>query len=143
MRKIFLNFLLLALTFGVHCAIARAQDVIIIANKNFAASQITSAELRNIFTGVRSRLSDGTRVIPVSLKGGPAHEVFLKNYLQQNPDEFRISWRKAVFTGKGSMIRDFATESALLGYVSTTPGAIGYVSRISDADSVKVLAVTR
>jgi len=143
MRKISLNLLLLAVSLSVHCAIARAQDVFIIANKDFADSQITSAELRSIFTGVRSRLSDGTRVIPVTLKGGPVHEVFLKNYLQQNPDEFRICWRKAVFTGKGSMIRDFSTEAALFEYVSTVPGAVGYVSRITDPNSVKILTVIR
>jgi len=143
MRKIPLNLLLLLLGLTLHPAISQAQDVFIIANKNFAASQITTAELRDIFTGVRSRLADGTRSIPVALKGGPAHEVFLKNYVQQNPDEFRVSWRKVVFTGKGSMIREFSSENALLDYVSATPGAIGYVSRITDIHSVKVLVVTR
>ena len=142
MRKISLNAFALALAITLHCPISQAQDVVIVANKNVGVSQITNAEVRDIFTGVRSRLSDGTRTIPVALKGGPAHEVFLKNYLQQNPDEFRVCWRKVVFTGKGSMIKDFASEAAMLEYVSATPGAIGYVTRIADASSVKVLAVT-
>jgi ABC-type phosphate transport system substrate-binding protein len=142
MRKISLKLFLVALTLSLHCRISQAQDVLIIANKNSAASQISAAELRDVFTGVRTRLSDGTRAIPVALKGGPAHEVFLKNYLQQNPDEFRVCWRKVVFTGKGSMIKDFSNEAAMLDYVSSTPGAIGYVTHVADVNSVKVLTVT-
>src|ERR1700683_3891742 len=93
---------------------AKAQDVIVVANKGFSASWISSTELRDIFTGVRSRLGDGTRAVPVILKGGPVHEVFLHHYIGDNPDEFRTRWRKAVFTGQGAMLKEFSSEAALL-----------------------------
>ncbi len=123
------------------CTGARAQDVMVVANKGMSASQISSSELRDIFTGVRSRLGDGTRAVPVILKGGPAHEVFLNNYIGESPDEFRTRWRKAVFTGQGAMLKEFASEAALLDYVAATPNSLGYVSRVSREDGVKVLTV--
>jgi len=125
------------------CLAARAQDVVIVANRSVVASQINEAQLREIFTGVRSRLSDGTRTVPVLLKGGPAHEVFLHNYVRDNPEEFRTRWRKAVFTGQGAMPKEFGSEGELLDYVEATQGAIGYVSRVNEKNSVKVLRVLR
>ncbi|HYM77228.1 MAG TPA: hypothetical protein VE377_14740 [Candidatus Dormibacteraeota bacterium] len=121
---------------------ARAQDVLIVANRGVAASQISEGQLREIFTGVRSRLTDGTRAVPVLLKGGPVHEVFLHRRIGDSPEEFRTRWRKAVFTGQGSMPKEFRSEAELLDYVEATPGAIGYVSRLNDKNSVKVLIVS-
>ena len=123
------------------CASARAQDVVIVANKNVTLDTISAAQLREIFTGVRSRLSDGTRVVPVLLKGGPAHEVFLRKHVGENPEEFRTRWRKAVFTGQGAMPKEFDSEGALLDYVAKYPGAIGYVSRVDAAGKIRVLNI--
>jgi hypothetical protein len=85
------------------CSILRAQDVMIVVNKNFPISRITETQLRDIFIGVRSQFDKGTRAVPVLLKGGPAHEVFLHRHIGDTPDEFRTRWRRAVFTGQGSM----------------------------------------
>lgn len=123
------------------CTVARAQDVVIVAHKDVSVSQISSAQLREIFTGVRTRFADGRRAIPVVLKGGPVHEVFLHHHLGNTPDEFRTLWRRAVFTGQGSMLKEFNSEPALLDYIALTPGAIGYVSHVSEHESVKVLTV--
>ena len=123
------------------CTAARAQDVIIVVNPSISISQISPAEVRDLFTGVRSRFSDGSRAVPVTLRGGPAHEVFLLKYVGDNPDEFSARWRKAVFTGQGSMLKECSSESTLLEYVAGTPGAIGYVSRVTAEGSVKVLTV--
>lgn len=124
------------------CVAARGQDVVIVAYKGTAVSEISSSQLREIFIGVRSRFADGTRAVPVVLKGGPTHEVFLRNHIGDNPNEFRTRWRKAVFTGQGSMLKEFNTEADLLNYVAVTPGAIGYVSRVGDNDGVKVLTIS-
>ena len=119
----------------------RAQDVMIVVNRGSSVSQITEAQLRDIFTGARSRFDDGARAIPVLLKGGPTHEVFLHRHIRETPDEFRARWRKAVFTGQGSMPKEFASEAAVLDYIAVTPGAIGYVSRVKDPEAVKALSV--
>jgi len=62
---------------------------------------------------------------------------------RENPEEFRSQWRKVVFTGQGAMPKAFDSESALIEYVADTPGAVGYVSRISQQDRVKLLAAVK
>ena len=103
----------------------------LVANKGVQISEIRDADLRAIFIGAKTRFADGSHAVPVTLKGGPAHEVFLKKHLHETPEEFQAQWRKAVFTGQGAMPRAFESESAFLEYVAVTPGAVGYVSRIS------------
>jgi ABC-type phosphate transport system substrate-binding protein len=136
------RYFLLLVLLHAWCA-ARAQDVVIVVNRDVQVSQISSAELRDIFTGAKTRFRDGSRAQPVVLKGGPAHEVFLKNHVRESPEEFLTAWRKAVFTGQGAMPKAFESESALLDYVAATPGTIGYVSRISPQDRVKSLATVK
>ena len=122
---------------------ASAQDVVLVTNKGVRISEIKAADLRAIFTGTKTRFADGSHAVPVILKGGPIHEVFLKNHIGESPDEFRAQWRKAVFTGQGAMPKTFDSESALIEYVAATPGAVGYVSRISPQDKVRYLTVVK
>jgi ABC-type phosphate transport system substrate-binding protein len=118
---------------------ARAQDVVLVANKSVQISAIRITDLRAIFLGAKTRFADGSHALPVLLKGGPVHEVFLANYLGESPQEFRTRWQKAVFTGQGAMPKTCDSEAAVIEYVAATPGAIGYVSRISPQDKVKTL----
>ena len=122
---------------------AGAQDVVLVANKGVHISEITNADLRAIFMGTRTRFADGAHAVPVILKGGPVHEVFLRNHVGESPEEFRSRWRKEIFTGHGAMPMAFDSELALIEYVAATPGAVGYVSRISPQDRVKSLAAVK
>ena len=133
------RWLVLLLGFLSCWSAASAQDVVLVANKSVQISAIRAADLRAIFTGEKTRFADGSHAVPVTLKGGAVHEVFLKNYVGESPDEFRAQWRKAVFTGQGAMPKTFDSETAVIEYVAATPGALGYVSRISPQDNVKRL----
>jgi len=122
---------------------ANAQDVVLVANRGVQVSEISNADLRAIFMGTRTRFADGSHAVPVTLKGGPVHEVFLKNHVGEGPEEFRSQWRKVVFTGQGAMPKAFDSESALIEYLADTPGAVGYVSRISSQNRMKLLAAVK
>lgn len=123
------------------CHQLRAQDVVVVANQSVQVSEIKDAVLRAIFTGEKTRFADGSHAVPVILRGGPVNEVFLKKHLGESPEEFRAQWRKAVFTGQGGMPKAFDSEAALIEYVAATPGSVGYVSRISPQDQVKVKSI--
>lgn len=131
------QWLILLLIFIACESPVRAQDVVVVANKEVQISQIKDADLRAIFMGSKTRFSDGSHAIPVILKGGPAHEVFLRNHVGATPADFQAHWRKMIFTGQGAMPRAFDSESALIEYVAATAGAVGYVSRVSPQDQVK------
>lgn len=137
------RWLILLLAFFTYKSAARAQDIIVVANKGVRIFGIKDADLRAIFIGSKTRFADGSRAVPVILKGGPANEVFLQNHLGETPSDFQAQWRKAVFTGQGAMPRAFDSEAALLEYVAVTPGAVGYVSRISPQDPVKRLVTLK
>jgi hypothetical protein len=137
------RFLILLLGSLGSWSAARAQDVVLVANKGVQISEITNADLRGIFMGTRTRFADGSHAVPVTLRGGPVHEVFLRNHVGESPEEFRAEWRKVVFTGQGAMPKAFDSESALIEYVAATAGAVGYVSRVSSQDGVKILAAVK
>ena len=92
------------------------------ANKDVGVSSIKASDLRAIFTGEKTRFADGSHAVPVLLKGGPVHEVFVQNYCGETPGEFRAQWRKAVFTGQGAMPKAFVSAAALIEYVRTRQG---------------------
>jgi len=131
------------LSFLSYCAAAAAQDVVLIANNGVQISEIKTSDVRAIFTGEKTRFSDGAHAVPAILMGGPVHEVFLNHYCKETADEFRAQWRKVVFTGQGAMPRAFPSESSLIDYVVATPGAVGYVSRVSPHDNVKSISIVK
>jgi hypothetical protein len=139
MTKRYLSILL----FGVvlSCAVAKAQDVMIVVNSGVKATAASSDDIRGVFTGDKSSLGDGSHVTPVTLKGGEAHEAFLKAYVGKSDAAYRTAWRSLVFTGQGAMPKTFDTETALVDYVAATPGAIGYVGKGTEHDKVKTLAI--
>jgi TonB family protein len=113
----------------------------IIANPSVKAETVSAAEIKSVFLGERNSLRDGSHVEPVFLKGGPAHTVFLKEYLGQNDDSLQDYYRTLVFTGKGLMPKAFRSDEEVAAYVAKTRGAIGYVSSATTLDGVKTLTV--
>jgi hypothetical protein len=139
MKKSFATFLFFC--FLSSCGIAKAQEVVVAANSSVKASDISGDEIKGVFSGEKSSLKDGSHVVPVTLKGGAAHEAFLKKYVGKDDGAFRASWRSLVFTGQGSMPKAFDTDVELLNYISATSGAIGYVGKDPGHDNVKTMAV--
>ena len=139
MKKSYLPILFFGFVLSV--AAANAQEAVVIANSGVKAAEVSSDDLRDVFTGAKSSLKDGSRVTPVTLKAGAGHDAFLKKYVGKSDSAFRAGWRSLVFTGQAAMPKAFDSEAALLDYVASTPGAIGYVSKGAANDKVKTLAV--
>jgi ABC-type phosphate transport system substrate-binding protein len=139
MKKSYLPILFLGLVLSG--SIAKAQEAVVIVNSGVKTTEVSASDLRDIFTGAKSSLGDGSHVTPVTLKGGESHEAFLKKYVGKSDSAFRAGWRSLVFTGQASMPKTFDTEAALLDYVAATPGAIGYVGKDPSRDKVKTLEV--
>ena len=92
---------------------------------------ISRDEFRSVFLGETASLR-GSRLIPVILSGGAAHEAMLR-FLGTSAPAFDELWRRQAFTGKGATPRVFENEDAVLAYVRSTRDAIGYVSLGNDA----------
>jgi len=115
-----------------------AHAILIVVNKDVEENALTQQEIRNIFTGVQKTWGNRSRLVLATLKEGPAHEAFTKTHLRRTPRQFDNHWKQQVFTGSAKMPDSFSSEHELLRFVETTPGAIGYVSSLSDVgDAVK------
>jgi ABC-type phosphate transport system substrate-binding protein len=136
--KKFALALLLVMGLGVR---GRAADVQVIANSSVKASAVSADELKNVFLGAKTSLSDGSSVEPVLAQAGAAHEAFLKEVVGKSDSALKNHLKTLVFTGKGSMPKSFASDAEIVKYVAKTPGAIGYVSAGADAAGVKKIAL--
>jgi len=139
MKKL-LCFFLLGFCALVFVRQARSQ-VVVIANPSVKASDVSKADLKDVFTGAASSFKDGSHVTPVLLKSGAAHEEFLSAYIGKNDTAFRASWRSLVFSGQATMPKSLESEAAVVEYVAHNAGAVGYIGKATPHEGVKVLAV--
>jgi ABC-type phosphate transport system substrate-binding protein len=116
-------------------------QVMVIANQSVKATEIAKNDLRDVFTGNATTLKDGSQVVPILLKGGPAHEEFLLVYIGKNDAAYRATWRSLVFAGQATMPKTVDGDTDVVDFVAHTPGAIGYIGKSSPHEGVKVLAV--
>jgi len=119
---------------------AHAQ-IVVIANPSVNQTDVSRADLRDIFTGASSSLKGGAAVTPVLLKDGAVNDAMLALYVGKSDSAFRASWRSLLFSGQGVMPRTVDSEAAMVEYVARTPGAIGYIGKSAPHEGVKTLAV--
>ena len=66
---------------------------------------------------------------------------FVKKFAGKSAKQFTNYWRKMVFSGKGKMPQAFADEAALIAFVASTPGALGYATEGADLGGAKAATV--
>ena len=138
MKKLF--FIVFLVAASIVTANARAQ-AIIIANASVKSSEISKGDVRDVFSGVSTSFKDGSSATPILLKQGAAHEEFLAAYIGKNDTAFRAGWRSLVFSGQATMPKSLDSEAAVVEFVAHNAGAIGYISKATPHEGVKVLAV--
>ena len=131
MRLLALFLVLLGLGVAAH-----AQDAAFVVNKDTKVASLTAEDVRNILLGTQIRFDDGTVVRLVIQTGGAVHEAVVRNFTRRSTDQFEKYWKKQVFTGKGIMPVQCASDAEVLDYVAKTPGAIGYVAKTSVTPAV-------
>jgi ABC-type phosphate transport system substrate-binding protein len=125
---------------------ARAQDaepLAIVVNRNNPLSEISTADLRRLFRGQRSRWSNGRRVTLVMRDPGtPERQAILRSLYGLAEEEYRRTYLQAVFSGEASDApKTLASTNGVLRFVYNVPGAIGYVRARAADRSVKTLRV--
>ncbi len=148
MRKIIHSILLLALLSGVTMLFSTAvfvtkshAEVVVITNSTVGMDSMPKDELKKIFLGKKIKWSDDMRIKVTALKKGEVHKEFVKMYTKKSTSQFKNYWKNMIFTGKGMPPKQFETESELIDYVSTTDGAIGYISTDKKTDDIKILII--
>jgi ABC-type phosphate transport system substrate-binding protein len=114
-----------------HAVLAQApprRGIAVIMAEGSPVSFLSSENLALIFKRKRNFWDNGERIQPVNLP--PAHPLrraFSQQVLGRSPEELDDYWRDMYFHG---VLPPFvlASEEAVIRFVATTPGAIGYVS---------------
>lgn len=115
---------------------------ILIVNNSIKDEVFNRADIESIFLGKKTRWSNGLKTVPVTMKEGEIHELFIHEVIRKSINAYMNYWRKMIFTGKGVMPISFETNEEILQYVNDTPGAIGYLSdavKINDFEDVAIV----
>lgn len=115
-------------------------EVAIIANKGITVDSITPKEARKIWLGKKKSMPGGGTIKLADLPlGNAARKDFYNSIVKKKEKQLKAYWAKITFTGKGYPPQVFDDDAAVVDWVASTPGAMGYVSSDSVTDSVKVL----
>lgn len=116
-------------------------EVLVITNQDTQISSLKKKEIKDIFTGRRSRWNDSGKIIIATLQDSEVHQEFLREFVKKTPSQFRNFWRRKVFTGEGKLPKTFNSEAKLINFVARTKGAVGYISTPTNKP-VKVISVS-
>ncbi len=98
----------------------------------------------DVFLKNVTRWPDDSAILPVDLRPHtPARRLFTHEVLNRSVDAIRAYWQQRIFSGRGVPPPELPSEDAVVSYVLTHPGAIGYVAGALDLEGAKVLMVTR
>lgn len=120
-------------------------DVLIVTNPGTEVSSLKKKEIRDIFTGKKTRWNADGKIIIAILESPGVHKEFLWEFVRKTPSQFRNYWRRKVFTGEGKLPKSFRSEAELIDFVAGTKGAVGYISSPTKKPvkkPVKVIEIT-
>jgi ABC-type phosphate transport system substrate-binding protein len=116
-----------------------AGELLIVIAKDSAVTQVDSRQLERIFRRKTLINQHGERWVPVNLGIDNALRlVFSKKLFKQHPAEMESFWNVQYFKGI-SPPYVVTSEEAVLRFVASTPGAIGYISPCHLDSRVRVL----
>ncbi|MCP4600290.1 MAG: hypothetical protein GY847_07120 [Proteobacteria bacterium] len=114
----------------------------IIVHPGVSVVSISRAELNRVFLKKLTKWPGGTAIKPVDQKvKSPVRRVFSKSILRRSVTAAKTYWRKQIFTGRNVPPPEVLSDKAVIKYVLSKPGAIGYVSVNTPTNGVKVLQV--
>ncbi|SDX60691.1 hypothetical protein SAMN05421881_100436 [Nitrosomonas halophila] len=134
--------MLLASFFFVGNVLPADNTVETVVHPSVNTEQLSKNLLRSIF-GMRLRTwQDGLPIrVFVLPDDAPLHSLFAKRKLNIFPYQLRAAWDRLIFSGTGQAPITVQSEEEMRLRVSTTPGAIGYLSGTQIDDSVQIVHV--
>ena len=118
-----------------------AEEIAIIVNEEGPLTQISEAEIKEIYLG-NIKFMGGVTVAPIHYSEGPVKDVFLASIVKMNSKKYRLYWTKKIFQEGGHVPAVQNSFQLIVSFVSKNKGAIGYVLRteLTDMKGIKVVA---
>jgi ABC-type phosphate transport system substrate-binding protein len=116
-----------------------AEGLVVIANTQVPVNSISVEELTLVYLIQRNSWSNGVVIVPVNREASSAERGFFSEQLfNRTPSDMSEYWNRLRFTGKIPPLVQ-TSDQAVLGFVRSVPGAIGYVDAELVTTGVKVL----
>jgi ABC-type phosphate transport system substrate-binding protein len=113
----------------------------VIAAPGIVDTHLTRQELAQIFLHKQNHWENGLRIQPVNLPASnPLRRMFSQTILGHFPEELEDYWREMYFHGVLPP-HVLASEEAVILFVASSPGAIGYVATCYPDRRVTVVLV--
>jgi len=116
-------------------------DIIFIGNPSITTKSLTRDDIFEIFTGKKIKWDDNKEIKFVIMKNAAFHKEFTRKYAKRSTTQFDRYWRMMLFSGEGSMLKNFSTVKKMIKYVSTHEGTIGYLSSKTDVKKENVIVI--
>lgn len=135
MRAIYKLFLLL---FCLFAGRAIADSVVVIGYAELP--KLDNVTIRKLFTGRLIEIGGTTVTVVNAAPGSVLRKHFLAEFLNQDEEKYTAYWTVRKFIGLGSPPRELPSSAAIIGYVQSTPGAIGYIDQAYLKPGLNVLS---
>ena len=133
----------LSICLAMRPASAAADELafVVIAAQGVTEHRLSRETLRRVFTRKQEFWESGLRIQPVNLPANhPLRHSFSQSILGGAPQAFEDYWRDMYFHGVLPP-HVLASEEAVLLFVASTPGAIGYVSSCPSNPRLSIVLV--
>jgi ABC-type phosphate transport system substrate-binding protein len=132
----------LCLIIFLGCFSVSLYAVDVIVNPSVTEPNLTTSQLRRIYTMRQTQWADGQRITVFVL---PRHHLlhleFSKERLEMYPYQLDRIWNKLTYSGLGVAPIVVISPAALIDAVIKTPGSIGYVEKLKDEKGFYVIEV--
>lgn len=110
--------------------VGTSENLVLVLNKDNTSAKFNKDEIRKIFIGDKIKWDDNSTIVLAVLNDGNAtHDAFIGNYVGRTPVQFSTTWKKNMFTGKGTPPKVFNDSTSLLDYISKNKNAVGYATK--------------
>jgi hypothetical protein len=116
---------------------------LVIAHPSATVSSLSRAELSAIFMRRTRSWRDRTEVHPVEPSSKRLREQFARAIHGKSVAYVTRYWHRVIFAGRGVPPEELSSDEAVIDFVKTHRGAIGYIDGDAQpGDDVKIITVT-
>ena len=120
-------------------SLAQTGELLVIASPQVPVTTISIGQLADIYTSDKTFWGNHIQVVPVNREAASVErENFSLSVFKLTPQEFGEYWNRLSFQGKLPPPVQ-TSDQAVLGFVRSVPGAIGYINASQQPVGVKVL----
>ena len=130
---------LLIIILGLCASLVKAEGLLVIASPQVPDATISVKQLADIFSMKKDFWGNKIQVVPVNREASSTErEKFSEDVFKLSPQELGEYWNRLSFQGEFPPLIQ-TSDQAVLGFVRSVPGAIGYISADQQPTGVKVL----